>query len=404
MKRISSIVTHVVERMTDPKPTFVSLVEHGANQTPFKVVKTNITSMTPETQRFVFKKDKFATEEAVKGYLAAKGFADATIQTVDETFVCIHRDEGDFTEVKEIQCEDGVSQFVGVLKEAPAQKSERQRSEPTTPTAPAPEAPAAKSEETPPVQPVATLKTAGGEEMVKKFDSWVAYYGGQITLEDALKKATEADGNVPIGYNELRNVFDDVIRNNLKSDNLGNLEAVALEFVAGVKKLHGLFAVAKAHKSDAQEMVSKALFGAESNPSAETPPAATQKTEGNPSETPPAPEQPETPPAPTPEPETPPAPQPETPPAQPPAEDPVMKAVNAALAGFSTKLEEALAPIRKSLEDTTKRVEGLETPTRKSADETELPPPAGDKGPPPAQPDSSKKAKKGWDNGSGVGL
>ena len=69
---------------------------------------------------------------------------------------------------------------------------------------------------------------------------------------------------------------------------------------------------------------------------------------------------------------------------------------------MTAKMTELLSPIKQSIEDVTKRVEGMEAPSRKSADETELPNPAGDKTTKTDQPDAPKKSQKGWDTGSGV--
>lgn len=398
MERKVVTVTHVVTQLVDPKPTFVSLVDHGANQTPFKVVKAQFLDMNPDTHKFLFAKANFADETSVKSYLTAKGFPDATPTSTDDSFECVIKAVEDFTEVKEVKCEDGVTQFVGVVKETAAKSAERPRT-PATPT-PTPTPTVAQ------VQPVAksVLVTKSGEELVKKFDSWAAYYGNDMTLNDAIAKASE--DTTPIGYCELTCLFGDVIVNIFRSGEVEKIDGVCSEFATNIKKLYALFSAvetAKGKDSEVAQKVAKSLFATERNPSVESPDATAKKTDagGNPTETPPAPET--TKPTPTPEPE--PTPTPEATQTLEPEESPVEKAVAKAMESVLNEVKKLIAPLSDKLETVTKRIDDVETPTRKGADHTEVPKsqtPDADKTTKTATTDSPMKAKKSWDNGSGV--
>lgn len=401
MERSVAKVVHVANKLTDANPTFVSLVEHGANQTPFKVVKSHIIPMDPKSQKYTFKSANFADEAACQTYLASKGFAEAVVTKTDTGFESVLKDADLFSEIKEVQQDGGVSQFVGVLKEVEQKSAERTRipAEPTQEQTQKTEEQKPTTAETPAaapaVQPVAKslLVTKEGQELSKKFDSWVAYYGGQTTLAQAIEDASE--GQLPIGYYELKSLFDDVIANNIRENNLTNIKSVCAEFADNVVKLCALFSaieVAKGKDSEVAQKVAKSLFAMERNPSESDKPETTKKeAEVPPAETTPAPE-----PAPTPEPAAAPA-----APVQTDVEKAISEAVAKAVEGVTKKYDELMKPLTEDLANVKKSLADLETPTRKSADHTEAPKP-GEAPAPTTQPDTSKKVSKGWDNGSGV--
>lgn len=102
IRQRSKRLKKVTAEMYDPEPVFVSLVSHGANQRPFKVVKiadfsgdddkgTEVKDMATATKNAAyqgegaplmhiheikFSADKFATEGDVKAFLDARGYAD----------------------------------------------------------------------------------------------------------------------------------------------------------------------------------------------------------------------------------------------------------------------------------------------------------------------------------------
>lgn len=374
MKRNVVRVTHVANRLTDPHPTFVSLVEHGANQTPFLVVKTeNI--MTPETHKFVFKKEQFSDEAAVKTYLEKKGFAEPVIEATETEFTAVFKEAGLFSETSEVVCEDGVVQIVGKLKDEPAaeQKAEEPARKRAPITTPAPETPA--------VQPVAkslVFKAPEGadQETVKRFDSWCAYYEGQTTLAEAIAAGITSDRGAPVGFASMMNTAEAVIKNNFAAGTAENIPAVCAELGAALLKLHGLWAVAKAEKSEEAQKIARSLFATEENPSATPAPEPSQKGEGDP----PA----------TPEPQK---------PAQKSMEEVVQEAVDKAVSASKAESDKTIAELQTSLKTVQEKLDGA-TPARKSADNTEVPP-AGDKTP-TNPPEASTKTLKGWDSGAGV--
>lgn len=382
MRRHNKVTQTVVNLMTDPNPTFVSLVGHGANQTPFKVVKS-IEIMKTEVQRFVFSKEKFPTSEGVVAHLESKGFLEAEPVEGDTEWTVVHKEADLFTgDLQTVASETGVTQFVGHLKEeaAPAPAPEQK----STPTAPA---------ETPVVQPVAKsllqveLEGSKGQEKTQKFYGWAAEYTGAETLEEAIKDGIEADGGLPIGYDDLTCAFRQVVKNIFKSGDLAALDAEANGYVSKLKVLASLNTLAsKSTNSEVAQKVAKSILPAEDKNPSEAPAPAPA----------PAQKQPETPPVeapavvtPTPEP----APAPETPPAAPTVDEIVAKAV----AAVSVENQKVV----KSLED---RIKLLEQPTRKGASVDQVPGnvPAGGTTTLPAQAPVVATRTRGWDNGSGV--
>lgn len=92
MKRRPAKMKTLVSAMTDPEPSFVSLVDHGAIQRPFHAVKahrpTQETEGMPKQPEFkihrvVFDPAHFTTEKSVEDYLVSKNYTDFTVQKSD---------------------------------------------------------------------------------------------------------------------------------------------------------------------------------------------------------------------------------------------------------------------------------------------------------------------------------
>ncbi|KRW94349.1 hypothetical protein [Paracoccus sp. MKU1] len=201
MKR-SPTTKHVKARaLTDPKPAFVSLVKAGANQRPFRTIK----SVAPEaSEADAIPKEKtmskgisaregfdivslrftgaaFATEEAVRSWLTEGGYSDYALKAVDGGFE-VENTNAQFEEgsVEKVDgAVDGVTAFVGKL----AKPEEVEKTEEET-TAEAATANASA------VQPVAITGTKGTSEADEtKTDDRAPEDNAEKTgeIEDAMK-------------------------------------------------------------------------------------------------------------------------------------------------------------------------------------------------------------------------
>jgi hypothetical protein len=141
--------------MTDPKPNFVSVVKAGANQTPFRAVRIELSEDTQmpkdvttsdespiirsdsfpvpagfEIAAFRFDKDAFPSEGDVKKWLEDGGYTDTEIRSEDGAFV-VENTTVEFSEGATQKIEshiNGLTVFVGSVKgeQDPAQKTEHE--------------------------------------------------------------------------------------------------------------------------------------------------------------------------------------------------------------------------------------------------------------------------------------
>lgn len=168
MNRIIRRTVKAAVLLSEAQPLYVSLVKHGANQTPFKSLKSDnpADTMTKnstvkkglniesgvEINRMTFKSDKFADEKAVKSYMDEQGFSNYLVEKTEEGFsvagVDVTEFEGGNDGIASIKVdEDGVEVFVGKLKSAVEDEKKQKTGEGTAPnTAKPAETPAAKTE------------------------------------------------------------------------------------------------------------------------------------------------------------------------------------------------------------------------------------------------------------------
>ena len=98
-------ITRTVGILTDPTPTWMAIVDHGANQTPFNSVKRDQIAPNHQQQedtmaiksgkgakrksvirRLTFSKSQFKAKKDVQAYLDEKGFADTKIVDGDDVW------------------------------------------------------------------------------------------------------------------------------------------------------------------------------------------------------------------------------------------------------------------------------------------------------------------------------
>ena len=127
------VVKRVVRVLTDPRPNFVSLVQHGANQQPFlsvKMAKGETQAMPPALaqkasgpqaaiQSILFAGSEFADTEAVEKYLSDNGYEDVQVAKADNGFVAELAGADTFEgSIDEIPGDGGVTFKVGRLPES----------------------------------------------------------------------------------------------------------------------------------------------------------------------------------------------------------------------------------------------------------------------------------------------
>lgn len=123
MKRKAAKLTRKVKVLTDPHPSFVSLVQAGANGTPIAIIKMDDPNQEAEMPkklktgnvdiaRLVFSGDKFKTEEDVRAWLDAGGYTDAKIKAEEDGTFYVKGDDT-ITASAEVEVEPGIVAHVG---------------------------------------------------------------------------------------------------------------------------------------------------------------------------------------------------------------------------------------------------------------------------------------------------
>jgi len=221
MKRRIKNVTRMASQLTDPKPEFVSLVGHGANQTPLRTLKADVfdarnqlseDDMPAEVQKFMFTAAKFNSVDAVEGYLTAKGYSDFEVTKTKKGYSVVAKDEKDFEGgLKEIEGDAGVTMLVGKLAEGAA----------------------ALATVTEKVEKQLVVKGLDGEAIVKKYydccgpcyPTWVPPAGK--TVADVLSE-TYNEGTFPAMY-DIENAFVQALRNLVKDGDTSKVKALCAE-------------------------------------------------------------------------------------------------------------------------------------------------------------------------------
>lgn len=120
MKRAKKTVQKRTYSMKGAIPTFVSLVDRGANFTPLsslRFTEKESFGQDVEINRIVFAKSQFGTMDAVSNYLKENNYEDFSVTEAGETFLVGNIETEAFEDIQEIEYEDGVKFFIGKLKE-----------------------------------------------------------------------------------------------------------------------------------------------------------------------------------------------------------------------------------------------------------------------------------------------
>lgn len=295
-------VSRVGKVITDPQPQFVSLVNHGANQTPFKVVKSEhiMTKQkkaeagdTPALQRIELSKSQFETEDSAIAYLAEHGY-EGTLSSTEDSWVAVAKEEGEFDSLDSIDNEDGTVRFVGVLKqeeEVPegetqtkAEESDEPEEVPTEDEAPegeteespegeettekeeSPEGEGEQAEETTTDEPDDLQK-----QVLAKYDKWDATYSNETSIAGVLEDA-QWDEPFP-SFHAICHAMGVALRNKLADGDTAGAGEVLSEFSTLANGLITQFS--KLQKADEMpDFLQQLLLVKEEKPAAteETPP------------------------------------------------------------------------------------------------------------------------------------
>jgi hypothetical protein len=218
-----------VKALTDLRPDFVSLVGHGANQTPLKVVKSDAEPVeSVEISRIDFDANTFASEEVVAKWLTDGGYKDYAVSKTDSGFsvswdIPVGYDATSLTAINDVE---GVSVLL-----VPAIKQDEE----TKDTIPASiEEIAVKSEAVTKSDKEAAFSVAKAD-LVKKYDYWEAYFNeNAITIADAFRAGADS---LPVGIYELNDAFYIALKNATEMGDIAAVTSIAQEFAAYYIKL-----------------------------------------------------------------------------------------------------------------------------------------------------------------------
>jgi len=279
MKKGKKTSKRVVNELYDTEVEFVSLVKHGANQTPFKVVKVldlcktdnsgksaglllmdetkklleqKGADETVDVQSMLFSGSKFPTAKEVSAYLVNKGYSDFEVAANDSGFIVTARPEADFEELSQVDATKGVTIVMGKVKETIA-KSEEAAQEAVVVEVPAEvsvdEAPAeeAKTEEVVEAKDEleataeksdATASKSAYADIATKYDSFSALFSQGKTIQDVMKDGYDG---FPPAFFEVSDAMVTAMRNALTSNDTTAVKALVKEYGQIVIKLDAIF-------------------------------------------------------------------------------------------------------------------------------------------------------------------
>ena len=289
----------VVEVLTDPNPQFISLVDHGANQTPFSVLKRDgepnptppihmlkkadpanpasvkkddtaaadaatsalvtidsaalvVVKADIDTHQIQFRKAEFAEEALVKKFLDDNGYEGYEIvDKGDEGFVVDGIAAESFEKVEKIELANGVTFHVGKLKLSDSD-----------------------------IATAALVKATGEavaplQECTKKYDSWIAT--NATTLAQAIADMSQ-DGRPP-GFYHVMSAFENACANAIRTGQPSLIAPLCTELGNALGSLATMFSSI----SKVDTVAAETLLAAPAAPA-----APTQEQQQKADETPPA--------------------------------------------------------------------------------------------------------------------
>lgn len=290
MKRTPKKTLKAVHILTDAEPRFVSLVGHGANQTPFNVVKldpnaqrvaaetpaTGAEPMSkkvvaaapkapvvkaeaaagkPEIQSMAFAAEHFADEAAVRSYLTEHQYEDGiTITKSDGGFVVIGHDEAEFEDGSlSVITHANVKITVGKLKAEAEGAAKTATTDSGLPPAAAAEpgaaaeAPAGGEQAAAPasaVQRTAVEAVIAGDPTAEEMDAAIAVLNeGIATVQKytGLNEVLQYMDDVPVGFYDLMSAFGVICRYACRNKEYEKITKAAKELGGYIVSLAAMF-------------------------------------------------------------------------------------------------------------------------------------------------------------------
>lgn len=255
MKCKPTTVERVVRLLSDPIPAFVSLVSHGANQTPFRVVKTEDAKQVVDkslmtfdgsehtrpkdhgniaVQKIEFDKEQFSTEKEASIFLSARGYEGFIIEEAGNKYVAKSAINTTFKDnVGKIKTNvSGVDIFVGEIDEEDADQTVEKGHKEST---------------------MLVVKGLSQTELVAKYDDWAASWSDSKVMAEVIASGYE-DGMPPGAY-DINFAYWTAVMNALKENDVEAVRTASNEMGELLIALHQVFTKAMSKKSGEDQMI-----------------------------------------------------------------------------------------------------------------------------------------------------
>lgn len=251
MKQKTKIIQREVDYLKNAQPRFVSLVDHGANQTPFAVIKHLKGDKQMPTakkrlklirkgerlsgvRKLTFKKSQFKTKDAVTKYLSENDWDDNyEITSKGSLWVVAVPGVTDamFKSVRSVEVDDGIAAFVGeatakAAKDADIEDDEEEDEDED-------ETSSDEDDDNEDDDEDEEEKSASSkkQERVCKFDFWNAYMSKGTSLTEVLKDGMSDD--VPPGFESIMQSVMVSVANALSSEGSKKQKKSLIEKIGG---------------------------------------------------------------------------------------------------------------------------------------------------------------------------
>lgn len=254
MKCKPTTVERVVRLLSDPFPAFVSLVSHGANQTPFRVVKNQDGQVVDKSlmtfdgsehtrpqdhggiavQKIEFDKEQFSTEKEASIFLSARGYENFLIEDSGNKYIAKSAINTTFKDnVGKIKTNvTGVDIFVGEIESEDAEQTVEKGHKEST---------------------MLVVKGLSQTELVAKYDDWAASWSDSKVMAEVIASGYE-DGMPPGAY-DINFAYWTAVMNALKENDVNAVRTASTELGEILISLHQVFTNAMSKKSGEDQMI-----------------------------------------------------------------------------------------------------------------------------------------------------
>lgn len=258
MKAKVKAVRRKASRLHGATASYVSIVDRGANETPFQLIKTaegigamgikkrkleskshkKLDSKQKEAEtktvtktvmaKMVFDQDVFENEQEVRDWIEKAEWEAESIAIEDDgegNFVARADETSDesFTKMAEVDTEtEGVKAFVGemIVKSDEEEEPEEEDDEDDDEEDNEDDAEVTQKTEDKPISKKAAFLQKAAEK-VKKFDAWDAYYSKENTLAKSLSAGMKYDSTPP-GFYDVQAAFNGTVASIFKDEGMDN--------------------------------------------------------------------------------------------------------------------------------------------------------------------------------------